>query len=149
MSKCVSQNLPKTFLSKFKWLCQSQNTVYLVKTQTWPQNKYNCCTYFCGRDKRKHWSLSWSWSEETCLFPSKSTSMLHLHASQSPLSLTKLDSLKAELDSIPHPTLKTDIGVADVSTDELSDAQSLFRRDFTWAWSQRESLGCCGDTTRV
>lgn len=39
-------------------------------------------------------------ARKTCLFPPKSASMLHWDASQSPLSLIKLDPLKAELDWI-------------------------------------------------
>lgn len=91
--------------------------------------------YFCGRDKRKHSSLSWR--GETCSLPSKSKSTLDWDASQSPLSLVKLDPFKAELDLNPHTTLKMSVGVADTSTDEHSDARSLFRRDFTRAWSQK------------
>ncbi len=44
--------------------------------------------------------------EKPCLFPFKSKSTLDWDASQSPLSLIKLDTVKAELDLYSHTTLK-------------------------------------------
>lgn len=117
-----------------------------------PQNKHDFCLYFCGRDKRKYSPLSWSWREKTCSF----SLQIYVYAWLRCLIVsTQSHKIWPFVSWIGHESTHESASVRQCGRYAERVWWALWcavvgpERFHTSVKLKRESVSCCGCTTRV